>query len=46
MIGRGIRGPKMGGTPDCILIDMEDNLIGYPSEKTAFKFFDDYWRAE
>mgnify|MGYP006432652369 CR=1 FL=1 len=45
MIGRGIRGPKMGGTPDCILVDMEDNLIGYPSEAQAFKFFDKHWRV-
>jgi len=44
MIGRGIRGPKMGGTPDCMLIDLEDNLTGYPSESQAFKFFDNYWR--
>lgn len=43
MIGRGIRGPKMGGTTDCILIDMEDNLLGYPSERLAFKFFDSHW---
>jgi len=44
MIGRGIRGPKMGGTPNCILVDMEDNLLGYPSERQAFKFFDNHWR--
>lgn len=44
MIGRGIRGPNMGGTPDCILIDLEDNLVGYPSERQAFKFFNNYWR--
>ncbi len=44
MIGRGVRGPKMGGTPDCMLIDLEDNLLGYPSEKKAFKFYDNYWR--
>jgi len=44
MIGRGIRGPKMGGTADCILVDLEDNLIGYPSERQAFKFFNNYWR--
>jgi superfamily II DNA or RNA helicase len=44
MIGRGIRGPKMGGTPDCVLVDLEDNLTGYPSERQAFKFFDNYWR--
>lgn len=45
MIGRGIRGPKMGGTADCILVDLEDNLTGYPSERQAFKFFDNYWRG-
>lgn len=45
MIGRGIRGPKMGGTPDCILVDMEDNLVGYPSEGQAFRYFDTHWRA-
>lgn len=45
MIGRGIRGPKMGGTTECILIDLEDNLVGYPSEGQAFKFFDSHWRA-
>lgn len=43
MIGRGIRGPKMGGTADCSLVDLEDNLLGYPSERQAFKFFDNYW---
>ncbi len=43
MIGRGIRGPKMSGTPDCTLVDLEDNLVGYPSEGKAFKFFDNYW---
>ncbi len=43
MIGRGIRGIKMGGTADCRLIDLEDNLVGYPSEQQAFNFFNDYW---
>lgn len=45
MIGRGIRGPRMGGTSDCILVDLEDNLIGYPSERQAFKFFDSHWET-
>ena len=44
MIGRGIRGLKMGGTKECKLIDLEDNLIGYPSEERAFKYFDTYWK--
>jgi len=44
MIGRGIRGLKMGGTEDCILVDLEDNLKGYPSEHQAFNYFNDHWR--
>jgi len=44
MIGRGIRGSKMGGTSYCTLVDLEDNLVGYPSENKAFTFFDNYWR--
>jgi superfamily II DNA or RNA helicase len=45
MIGRGIRGPKMGGTEDCILVDVEDNLIGFPSEQQAFNYFDEHWEV-
>ena len=44
MIGRGIRGVKMGGTDDCILVDLEDNLQGFPSERKAFNYFNVHWR--
>jgi len=43
MIGRGIRGPKMGGNPDCELVDMKDNLVGFPEENLAFSYFNDAW---
>ena len=43
MIGRGIRGPKMGGTKDCVIVDIEDNLINLPSEQTAFNYFNSHW---
>lgn len=43
MIGRGIRGPKMGGNENCILVDIKDNLIGFPDERQAFTFFDSEW---
>jgi len=46
MIGRGIRGERMGGNPDCKLVDMKDNLIGFPSESMAFSYFDDEWKQE
>ncbi len=43
MIGRGIRGPKMGGNPECILVDLKDNLVGFPDEKQAFTYFNNEW---
>jgi superfamily II DNA or RNA helicase len=43
MIGRGLRGPLMGGNEECILIDIEDNLDNYPNEAFAFKYFGNYW---
>jgi superfamily II DNA or RNA helicase len=42
MIGRGLRGPKMGGNPECLLVDVKDNLGRY-SENLAYKQFDNYW---
>ena len=44
MIGRGIRGLKMGGNEECLLVDLEDNLQGYPNESRAFNYFD--WPEE
>jgi len=26
MVGRGLRGPKFGGTKDCLILDFEDNI--------------------
>lgn len=45
MIGRGLRGPKMGGNPECLLIDVKENLISF-NENKAFKHFDKYWNKE
>lgn len=44
MIGRGLRGPKMGGNETCLLIDMKDNLERYSDEDKAFSYFESYWR--
>jgi hypothetical protein len=44
MIGRGIRGLQMGGNERCLLVDLEDNLKGYPNESKAFNYFD--WTEE
>ena len=42
MIGRGLRGPKMGGNENCLLIDVQENLYSY-NENAAFKHFNSYW---
>lgn len=44
MLGRGLRGPMMGGNEKCLLIDVEDNLTAFDNE-TAFSHFNDYWRV-
>ena len=43
MIGRGLRGPKMNGNKECLLIDVKENLVAY-NENTAFKHFNNYWK--
>lgn len=43
MLGRGLRGPKFGGKGECLLIDLKDNLIGLPDEKTCFTLFNNYY---
>lgn len=44
MIGRGLRGPQMGGNEECLLIDVKDNLDIY-DEHMAFSKFNNYWRG-
>ena len=44
MLGRGLRGPQMGGNEECLLIDIKDNLDKY-NEKLAFGHFDNYWKV-
>lgn len=43
MLGRGLRGPAIGGTESCILVDVRDNLVGLPDEESIYHFFDDYF---
>ncbi|MDP4146982.1 MAG: DEAD/DEAH box helicase family protein [Bacillota bacterium] len=44
MLGRGLRGPKMGGYEECLLVDIEDNLNKF-NESMAFSYFDSYWNV-
>ena len=43
MVGRGIRGPRMGGNDECLLIDLKDNISGFPDERNAFTYFNKLW---
>ena len=44
MIGRGLRGPLMGGNEECLLVDIDDNLELFDNS-AAFTHFDDYWKS-
>ena len=43
MLGRGIRGIKVGGNEECTLVDIKDNLIGLPDEQVGFNVYNDLW---
>ena len=41
MIGRGMRGPRFGGTDECLVIDVEDNIRF--DGQMAFERYASYW---
>lgn len=43
MIGRGLRGPAIGGSKNCKILDIRDNFINYGEIDKVYCFFDDYW---
>lgn len=45
IVGRGLRGPKFGGTDECLVIDFADNIhrLGQPR---AYERFKDFWTEE
>ena len=43
MLGRGLRGPLMGGEDECDIIDIKDNIINMPSSNQAYMFFKEYF---
>ncbi len=46
MIGRGMRGPKVGGQEECLVIDIVDNIEGFGEEQQIYEFFSSYWAAD
>ena len=47
MIGRGMRGTRLGGTKDVLLVDMDDNFQTMNDERieAGWKIFREYWEA-
>ena len=43
MIGRGMRGPKVGGTEQCVILEVTDNFIGLGTQDLLYKQFKEYW---
>ena len=43
MVGRGLRGPAMGGAPICHLMDVRDNIEGLGPVEALFSEFADQW---
>lgn len=44
MIGRGFRGPEIGGTERCKIIDVIDNIEGFSDEKKVYDYFEKYYQ--
>ncbi|CAM5527487.1 hypothetical protein GCM10010261_01200 [Streptomyces pilosus] len=42
MIGRGLRGPKNGGKPTCLILNVDDNIANFDT-KLAFTQFEHLW---
>lgn len=43
MIGRGLRGPAIGGTETCKIIDVIDNIKGFSNENKVYSYFESYY---
>ena len=43
MVGRGLRGPAMGGTDECTVVDVMDNIGVLPVFDEAFSFFTNFY---
>ena len=43
MIGRGLRGPAIGGTEKCRISDVRDNITGFGDQIRVYHWFEDFW---
>lgn len=44
MIGRGLRGPAIGGTEKCLIVNVKDNFTNLPQVEKMYDVFEDYWK--
>jgi len=44
MIGRGMRGKHVGGTAECTVIDILDNIHEYGDLNEVYNYFENYWK--
>jgi DNA repair protein RadD len=44
MIGRGLRGPAVGGSAKCRIIEVKDNFIGQGTQDELYDHFSEYWK--
>jgi DNA repair protein RadD len=45
MIGRGLRGPEIGGSENCKIIDVKDNIQGYSDQDSVYDYFQEYFNV-
>ena len=43
MIGRGLRGPAIGGKESCLVVNVRDNILNLPEIDAMYEIFDEYW---
>ncbi len=44
MVGRGLRGPKLGGTQKCIIVDVDFNVENHGSRRRQlYSYYRDLW---
>ena len=43
MIGRGLRGKAVGGTDECMILEVKDNFIGLPNQDILYSMYSEYW---
>jgi superfamily II DNA or RNA helicase len=46
MVGRGLRGPRAGGTSECVVVDVRDNFINYGDLAGVYASFGEYWKTQ